>query len=269
MKRLAATDIETVPDYRLARAINDELDGSTDEEVSLWIREERGRNDFPKPLFHRIVSQSVSFWSANREFSIIRLGEMGADGRDEGTIISDFGDFIHDAGGAKECRLITWNGSSFDLPVIAQRALGYGANLSRYWDQGNIEKDTKWNNYINRYQDAHTDLKDCLAHYNHGNSARLNDMAIFCGLPGKLGVGAGSVEESFAAGEHDAIDHYCDIDTLLTFLIYIRYLQTLNVDVMWIRKVVQDVETYLSNHKSDNPLFEQFLDEWDTELFVM
>lgn len=265
---IAATDIETFPDIELARALDDDLNNKTDQEVISWIGENKGREGFPKQLFHRVISQSWGVWS-DTGFKIVRLGTMTDTGRDEQSIITDFATALAMRGGATRCKMYTFNGKGFDLPVICQRAMRYGIDLSYYWDQGSKQKDTKWNNYVNRYQEAHTDLCDVLAHYGSGKPG-LNDLAVFCGLPGKIGVGGSSVAEEFLAGNYEDIDNYCDVDVLITFLLGMKFSVTQGIARSDFQQSIRDVRAFLRKAQKVegcNPLFEQFDDETDWELF--
>lgn len=261
-KTVAALDTETVPDVELARLVNDELRDKTDEEVIEWIGEFKGRDGFPKPMYHRIVSFSISFWELNHGFKTIRLGKMTDKGRDEKSILDQFGTFLNSKGGSPYCRIVSFNGTSFDIPVIAQRAMRHGTNLALLWDQGQHNRDAKWNNYVNRYQDAHTDLMDTLAFFNGGNRFSLNDLCVHCGLPGKIGVGGASVLETFNAGKYDEIDDYCDIDTILTFLCYVQFARTQGMPEKYCEEMEDNVRDFLRNN-DNNPLFAELLSEWN------
>ena len=59
-------------------------------------------------------------------------------------------------------KLVSWNGSGFDLPVLHYRSLILGVP-ARYWDMGEEDREFKFNNYISRYHSRHTDLMDLLA----------------------------------------------------------------------------------------------------------
>lgn len=48
-------------------------------------------------------------------------------------------------------------------------------------------------------------------------------MARLIGLPGKSGVGGENVADAWLAGEIAAIRDYCEIDTMNTYLIWLRF----------------------------------------------
>jgi predicted PolB exonuclease-like 3'-5' exonuclease len=129
-------------------------------------------------------------------------------------------------GGIEKYRpvLVSWNGSGFDLPVLHYRALKHGIAAPRYWDTGQHDRDTKWDNYLGRYGFRHTDLMDVLALYNGRNYAPLHEIAVLLGLPGKLGMDGSQVAAAFAEGKLAEIRAYCETDVLNTYLIYLRFL---------------------------------------------
>jgi predicted PolB exonuclease-like 3'-5' exonuclease len=114
---------------------------------------------------------------------------------------------------------VTWNGRSFDLPVLVNRGLVHGVAAACFW---NTDEDNRYNNYINRFHDRHCDLMDVLSLYG-GRGVPLDELARLAGLPGKLGVGGGAVWESWLGGGIEAIRNYCEADTLNTYLLYLRF----------------------------------------------
>ena len=90
-----------------------------------------------------------------------------------------------------------------------------------YWG-GEHDREFKWNNYISRYHERHTDLMDLLSMYQNRGGAPLNAFSLLCGLPGKSGSGA-EVWDDYQRGNLDGIRHYCENDALLTYLLYVRY----------------------------------------------
>ena len=142
------------------------------------------------------------------------------------------------------------------------RAMKYGTNLGNYW---NTEDDRKWNGYFNRYQTLHTDLKDILAGYGFGRAATLNETALLCGLPGKLGVGGEHVLETWLKGDTESIRKYCEIDALITFLLGLRFSLTQGIPKRQYEKVFYTVLDYLQDKQvqKSNEHFATFLEQWD------
>ena len=118
---------------------------------------------------------------------------------------------------------MSWNGSGFDLPVLHYRSMLHGVVAGRYWETGGDDSSFRWNNYLNRFHDRHTDLMDVLSGYQPRASASLQDIALLLGLPGKLGMHGSLVWETFLDGDVGAIRDYCETDVLNTYLVYLRF----------------------------------------------
>jgi len=120
-------------------------------------------------------------------------------------------------------QLVTWNGGGFDLQVLHYRALIHQVQASRYWDQGEDDRDFKYNNYLSRYHSRHLDLMDLLSLYNGRASAPLDELAKLCGFPGKLGMDGSLVWPAWRDGRIDEIRSYCETDVANTWLLYCRF----------------------------------------------
>src|SRR4030065_399483 len=55
-----------------------------------------------------------------------------------------------------------------------------------YGETGSDDQSFRWNNYLSRFHERHTDLMDVLAGYQPRASAPLDEMAQLLGFPGKL-----------------------------------------------------------------------------------
>ncbi len=210
-------DIETVPDVDAGRRLYD-LDGLDDKDVAeIMFHKQRqlSGNDFLRHHLHRVVAISVALRSGDR-FKLWSLGDAGSP---EKELIQRFFDGID----RYSPTLVSWNGSGFDLPVLHYRSMLHGVAASRYWETGADDTSFRWNNYLSRYHERHTDLMDVLAGYQPRASAPLEEVALLLGLPGKLGMHGSLVWERFLAGDVDAIRNYCETDVLNTYLVYLRF----------------------------------------------
>jgi hypothetical protein len=219
MTPVLAFDIETVPDCagirRLYELPADLPDGDVAEIAFQKRRVQTGGSDFLPPHLHRVVAIACVL----REGDGVQVFSMGEPERDEAATIQKFFDGID----KYTPQLVSWNGTGFDLPVLSYRGLLCGTCAAKYWDQGEDDREFKFNNYISRYHSRHLDLMDVLAMYQPRNNAPLDDLAQLAGLPGKIGVGGAQVWASYLKGEIKAIRDYCEADVANTYLLYLRF----------------------------------------------
>jgi hypothetical protein len=210
-------DIETIPDVELGRRLPG-IAGSDDAAVAeaMFARrtEETGSSFLPFEQ-HRVVAISVLLRSDDQ----LQLWSIGTPESPEDELLRRF------FGGLEKHRptLVSWNGSGFDLPVLHYRMLRHGIAAPTYWDTGDLDRDFKWNNYLNRYHARHLDLMDVLSAYQGRGRASLEHVALLLGLPGKLGMGGDQVWDAWRAGQIRAIRDYCETDVLNTYLVYLRF----------------------------------------------
>lgn len=210
-------DIETIPDVDFGRRFMD-LDGLSDEDVAtamMFKRQQATGSDFLPLHQHRVVAISVTFRTADS----FRVWTLGDEQSDEAEIVGRFFDGIE----KYSPDLISWNGGGFDLPVLHYRALRHGIRAPRYWELGESDRDFKWNNYLSRYHWRHVDLMDVLANYNNRAFAKLDEIAVMLGFPGKLGMSGDKVWETWLHGGIRQIRDYCETDVLNTWLVYLRF----------------------------------------------
>jgi predicted PolB exonuclease-like 3'-5' exonuclease len=147
-----------------------------------------------------------------------RLGVIGDPAGGTGTadereraLLEDFSKFV----GRARPVLVTYNGRSFDLPVIALRSLCHAIPLGWYYRDRGV-----------RYrfsEDAHLDLCDWLTDHGATRSGSLDALARLIGLPGKVGVDGSQVEGLYLAGDLASIQRYCLADVAQTALLFLRF----------------------------------------------
>src|SRR5690349_9061350 len=154
MTPILAFDIETIPDVAGIRKLYDLPDDLVDREVAevaFQKRRTQTGSDFLAPPLQKVVVISCVMRS-DEGIRIFSLEEPEADA------IRRFYDGLR----RYMPQLVSWNGGGFDLPVLNYRALIHGIEAPQFWDTGDANRDFKWNNYVNRYHERHTDLMDCL-----------------------------------------------------------------------------------------------------------
>lgn len=250
-----AFDIETVPDVAGGRRLHDfgDLSDADVSEALLAMRREETGNEFLRLPLHRIVVISVAALIGER-FTVFSLGDGGDD---EADLIGRFFEGIE----RYLPRLVSWNGSGFDLPVLHYRALMHGISAPRYWETGDQDRAFRFNNYHSRYHERHTDLMDVLAAYSPRAAAPLDQVATLCGFPGKLGMSGGLVRSAIEQGEFAAVRDYCEHDVLNTYLLWLRFEQMRgHLDAIDYARETGLVRQTLK--EANKPHLQQFLDAW-------
>ena len=199
-------DIETVPDLKGFAAANGHV-GKTDDEV----RAELG-DKFPKHIYHSIIC--IGALVAHREDSghwiVDALGAPHVGERPEKELIASFVEKI----AALSPQLVTFNGSSFDLPVLRYRAMVHGVAAPGLAAR----------QYFHRYTEDATDLCDVLSSFSSQAKATLHELCRVMGLPGKPdGMTGAEVEKHYCDGHIREIAEYCESDVLNTYRVWLRY----------------------------------------------
>ena len=256
MTPILTFDIETIPDVVGLRRLLDlgpEVSDAAVAEAAFEARRQKtSGSDFLPHHQHRVLCISCALHTTEgfRVFSLC--------GEDEARNIQRFYDGIE----RYTPTLVSWNGSGFDLPVLNYRALMHGLRATRFWEQGEDDRDFKWNNYVSRYHSRHTDLMDVLAMYGRGG-VPLDEMAQLLGLPGKLGMDGSKVWSAYLAGGMEDIRRYCETDVVNTHMVYLafQHLRGHLSQTAW-----RDQQALVRQTLSaiDEPHWREFLSRWET-----
>lgn len=186
-------DIETIPDG------------------SLWTRPEGASGSdaaFPPTYAHQTIVIGC-LW-LDWDYRMRHL-EIVGEGKDERGMLDDFSRFVQ----RNRPALVTYNGRSFDLPVIALRSLRHGVPMGWYYEERSVHE---------RYSDErHIDLCDWLTDHGATRYGSLDALARLIGLPGKLGTDGSQIESLYRAGSIERIRNYCLADVVQTTLLFLRF----------------------------------------------
>jgi 3'-5' exonuclease len=200
-------DIETVPDLKgFARANGH--DGKSDDEIRAAMGEK-----FPKHIYHSIICIGglvASQKNANGHWMVDAVGAPHIGERSEKVLISSFVNRIAQLAP----QLVTFNGSSFDLPVLRYRAMVNGVSAPALLLRP----------YFNRYTEDAIDLCDVLSSFSPQGKATLHELCRVMGLRGKPnGMSGGEVEKYYRDGRIREIAEYCESDVVNTYRVWLRY----------------------------------------------
>ena len=198
-------DIETIPDLQGFAAAN-YLVGKTNAE----IREVMGEK-FPKHIYHSIVC--IGALIAHREddkWAVDAIGAPHIGERSEKELVQGFVDKIADL----NPQLVTFNGNSFDLPVLRYRAMVHGVAAPGLSARP----------YFNRYTDDAIDLCDVLSSFAPQAKATLHEICKVMGMSGKPdGIRGGDVARYCLDGRIKEVAEYCETDIVNTYRVWLRY----------------------------------------------
>lgn len=197
-------DIETVPDLDAIRRVHSLLGISNEEAIGFL------GGKFPKHPFHKIICIGVVI--AERQpngWIAVSKGAPHARERSKEERIKGFVDRIPQL----QPTLVTFNGSSFDLPVLRYRALAHSISA-----RGLVSLP-----YFNRYSAQSVDLCDVLASYGAAK-VTLNEISRTLGFRGKgSGIDGSDVARLAAAGRMHEIADYCIEDVVNTNRIWLAH----------------------------------------------
>ena len=168
------------------------LTGKTDDEIRAAIGDR-----FPKHIYHSIVciGALVARQENGGAWAIDALGAPHVGDRPEKALIAAFVDHIAEL----SPQLVTFNGSSFDLPVLRYRAMVRGVGAPGL----------AMRPYFNRYTEDAVDLCDGLSSFSPQGKATLHETCRVMGLPGKPnGLSGGDVEQYYREGRIREIAGY-------------------------------------------------------------
>lgn len=222
MTPILCFDLETIPDAAGLRRL-DLFDSSLDDAAGVAAvqaaRLESHGSDFLPHYLQRIWVIGCVFRD-DEGFRVRCLGDShGASDAEEITRLRSFFKTIE----KHTPQLVSWNGGGFDLPVLHHRAMIHGVPAPRYWDQGEDDRDFKYNNYISRYHSRHIDLMDVVSGYQNRAFAPLDGLARLCGFAGKLGEDGSKVWQAFLENKGESVRAYCETDVVNTYLLYCRF----------------------------------------------
>jgi predicted PolB exonuclease-like 3'-5' exonuclease len=198
-------DLETVPDLGATARMLD-MEGESDEKVRAALG-----SAFPKHPLHKIACIGALVASRVPEgWNVDALGAPHIGERSEAELIAAFVCKIAQL----RPQLVTFNGNSFDLPVLRYRAM-----LNRV-SAGGLQVRP----YFRRYSDDALDLCDALASYAGSAKVKLDEISRIIGLAGKpQGLDGSKVEAMVAAGQIDEVARYCESDVLNTYRVWLVY----------------------------------------------
>jgi predicted PolB exonuclease-like 3'-5' exonuclease len=152
-------------------------------------------------------------------------------------------------------QIVTFNGRSFDLPLLEFAAFRYGSRCGP----------EHFESSRNRYGGGHLDLFEWLTNFGacRGLAGGLNLLSKMLGKPGKMDVAGDQVYEMHRAGRAKEINDYCMFDTLDTYFVFLRTrVLTGDITLECEQQLVSDAKTWIADKVAEVPALQQYLDNW-------
>jgi hypothetical protein len=157
--------------------------------------------------------------------------------------------------------LVSFNGRTFDLPLLELAAYRYGVPLKR-WFALNVRN---WDQPRNRYNlDAHLDLQDLLVNYGATRfNGGLDLAATVLGKPGKMSVQGHMVQDMYDQGQLARINDYCRCDVLDTYFVFLRCcVLTGKLTLDGEQEIIAATKQWLTERREASAAYSQYLEQW-------
>ena len=256
-------DVETVGDGDLIQRVRYPDEEMTPQDAVSRYRndllEQTGRDVLP-PTF--VLPISVAVAKVTSRFELTELTVLDApEYRPEQIVRRFWQGWTH----YDRPTLVTFNGRSYDLPVMEFGAFRYGISVSAWF---NVES-RSFEQSRNRYNtDAHLDLQDLFSNFSAVRiSGGLNLMANLIYKPGKSGIDGSQVQGLYDAGRVDEINDYCRCDVLDTYFVFLRsrvLIGRLTLDDE--QALVEQTKEMLEAQAEEHPAYQHYLESWNRRL---
>ena len=159
----------------------------------------------------------------------------------------------------KRPQWVTFNGRTFDLPLMELAAYRYGISIPSWF------KNDGYRSPRNRYSvDAHLDLQDLLTNFSASRfNGGLNLATKLLGKPGKMSVTGDQVQQQYDDGDLKGISDYCRCDVLDTYFVFLRSMVltgklTLEQEVA----IIAETKTWIESQADEVEAYATYLEHW-------
>jgi len=161
----------------------------------------------------------------------------------------------------KQPTLVSFNGRSFDLPLLELAAFRYGLSLPRWFEATAKSYDQPRSRYNTQ---SHVDLHELLTNFGASRfTGGLNLAANLLGKPGKMDVQGHMVQDMHDAGRLAEINDYCRCDVLDTYFVFLRSRVLMGqLPLETEQMIVAETKKWLEDNAERVAAFSMYLDRW-------
>jgi predicted PolB exonuclease-like 3'-5' exonuclease len=156
---------------------------------------------------------------------------------------------------------VTFNGRTFDMPLMELAAFRFGISLPGWFDTAGKSFESPRHRYN---AEAHLDLHDIMTNFGATRfSGGLNLAAQLLGKPGKMTVQGHMVQDLYQEGRVAEISDYCRCDVLDTYFVFLRINVLLGrLTLEQEQEIVVDTKRWLEERAETLPAYRTYLDCW-------
>jgi predicted PolB exonuclease-like 3'-5' exonuclease len=256
-------DIESIADGELISRVRYPGEGYSAEkaiEVYCAERMEQYGTEFIPYTFH--IPISVAIIKLTVDFRIIDIVTLDAPEYRPHVITKHFWEGWR---AYKMPTFVSFNGRTFDIPLMELAAFRYGISLPDWFNLNERTYDQKRNRYN---QSAHIDLQEVITNYGATRmNGGLNLVANLLGKPGKMGIAGHMVQNLHNEGELSRINDYCRCDVLDTYFVFLRTkVLTGELSLDDELQLVKETQAWLEENTDEHPVYGEYLSqitEWE------
>ena len=157
--------------------------------------------------------------------------------------------------------LVSFNGRTFDLPLLELAAFHYGVSVPRWFNFAA----RAFEHNRNRYNlQSHLDLLDLLTNFGASRfTGGLNLAANLLGKPGKMQIEGHMVQDLYDEGRLQEINDYCRCDVLDTYFVFLRAKVMLGeLKLTEEEQILKDTKEWLVGQAETVKAYRTYLDGW-------
>jgi len=157
--------------------------------------------------------------------------------------------------------LVSFNGRSFDVPLLELAAFRYGLSAPGWFNLSARSFEQNRNRYN---LEAHFDLHDFLTNFGASRfKGGLNLAANLLGKPGKMDVQGDMVQDLYEQGGLEEINDYCRCDVLDTYFVFLRSRVLLGqLSLEQEQSIIADAKTWLEAAADECEAYQLYLERW-------
>lgn len=262
--RYLVFDVESIADGDLISKVkysDREIEGPAAIKEYAGELMERFGNEFIPYTFH--IPVSIVAAKVDVDFRLLDIVALDEPEYRSHKMVKDFWDGWR---AYKQPALVSFNGRTYDLPLLELSAFRYGISIPDWFNVYG----KSWEQPRSRYnQEAHLDLQDILCNFGATRlSGGLNLCANLVGSPGKMGVAGHMVQQMYDEGKKDQINDYCRCDVLDTYFVLLRAAVVIGkLTLEQERERVAETRVWLQEQSEAMPVYAEYLEscgEWES-----